>query len=753
MRGATSVDGIISGFDTSAIITRLMSARQAALTQLQDRQTSLSAKAAAWQAINTSLLALKTLAVGLTTDSGLSPKTAISSNTSLLTASAVSSASPASADIVVHRLAQAHKISSAAHANLAQPLGLAGDILVNGHTISIAAADTLSSIRTKINNSGAGVIATFVAVSNTDYRLALTSANLGADAAIQLADANTADVLESLGFVTAATSIKHAVTNGAASDLFADSTTAIQSLLSLTSPPSGSFAVNGVSISADLAADSISDLAARINAQVAGVTATVQQETVGGVTRCKLQIVGDAGTPTFDDPDNILSTLGVLHKQIANQLQQAQDAQIELDGITITRPSNSITDVLAGVTLNLLNSDPATTVRVRVAPDGAAVQRSVANLISQFNSAMSLVNQQLSYDARTERSGVLFGEFPLVNLQERLRRAMTDRVAGLSGGYTVPAQLGIASSTNDSLSLNTDTFLSAYSSDPDAVAALLKTVGSTTDPDVTFVAAGQRTQPTVGAPYAVQVDALATRATKTGNDISAGLAQPETLTINGSYVVSLQAGWTTQQVVDAINNVMLANGVKVTATADGGAVTLTHATYGSRYAIRVSSTVGSGAPASTGLGAAVPGETATYSGTDVAGTINGEPATGSGQLLTGNAGNDRTDGLTLLVAGSSTGNRGTVSLTKGIASRLDDLLAFITKTGGLIDSRSQSLQQEIDYFDQRIAELQTRLAQEQERLYAKFTAMESALGALQRQSTWLSSQFDALTNLTQRRSR
>ncbi len=60
MRGTTAVDGIISGFDTTAIINELMSARQAAVTRLQSRQADYTNKLTAWEAVNTSLLALKT---------------------------------------------------------------------------------------------------------------------------------------------------------------------------------------------------------------------------------------------------------------------------------------------------------------------------------------------------------------------------------------------------------------------------------------------------------------------------------------------------------------------------------------------------------------------------------------------------------------------------------------------------------------------------------------------------------------------
>ncbi|MGB9587518.1 MAG: flagellar filament capping protein FliD, partial [Armatimonadota bacterium] len=133
-------------------------------------------------------------------------------------------------------------------------------------------------------------------------------------------------------------------------------------------------------------------------------------------------------------------------------------------------------------------------------------------------------------------------------------------------------------------------------------------------------------------------------------------------------------------------------------------------------------------------------------GTDVAGTINGEPATGTGQILIGNKGNENTEGLKIRVTGTTIGSYGVIQFTKGIASIVSDYLAFVTEPNtGSVDSQQSDLRNLISYIDSDIANMEERVAAKQERLLAKFTAMESALGKLQTQSQFISSQLSQVS--------
>ncbi len=131
-------------------------------------------------------------------------------------------------------------------------------------------------------------------------------------------------------------------------------------------------------------------------------------------------------------------------------------------------------------------------------------------------------------------------------------------------------------------------------------------------------------------------------------------------------------------------------------------------------------------------------------GVDVAGTINGEAASGSGQILTGSDGETQVDGLAVRYSGSATGEVGQVTLTLGIAELFHRALYRITDAyDGYTTFKRTSLQNSIDAFEGRIAEMETRLDRKTERMVNRFVAMEIALSRIQSQSQWLQGQITA----------
>jgi flagellar hook-associated protein 2 len=130
----------------------------------------------------------------------------------------------------------------------------------------------------------------------------------------------------------------------------------------------------------------------------------------------------------------------------------------------------------------------------------------------------------------------------------------------------------------------------------------------------------------------------------------------------------------------------------------------------------------------------------------VEGTINGEPATGNGKVLTGNSGNATTDGLSILVNSSTTGEKGFVTYSRGVAAGLADLLERLTDpASGVLTNLQQGVQTRIDSLNSEMNRMVDRLAAMEERLRAQFAAMESSLSRLQSQSQYLMQAMASLT--------
>ena len=328
MPGTSAIGGLVSGLDTSNLIEQLVGVSRKRVDLVVTNQTKQSDKLAAFQGLNTQLTAFLAKADVLRESDTFDVFKTSTSTTSttftadeLVTVSATEEASPGTHTVTYtagSQLAQARQLSSASFSSKSTGLNLTGEFLINGQTISIVTSDSLADIASTINtaNSGTdatGVTASLISVSDTDNRMILTSDNTGKDQFVildaSISTGGDANILQTLGYTDGTTTIKNPTSDGAKSEAFSSSTSAIGSLLGLSSPQSSSTVqINGNNITIDLATDSLTDIATTISA-VDGVTASVVSTTTEGVTTYQLDI---SGTINFTDSNNILEAVGVL---------------------------------------------------------------------------------------------------------------------------------------------------------------------------------------------------------------------------------------------------------------------------------------------------------------------------------------------------------------------------------------------------------------------------------------------------------
>ena len=328
MPGTSAIGGLVSGLDTSNLIEQLVGVSRKRVDLVVTNQTKQSDKLAAFQGLNTQLTAFLAKADVLRESDTFDVFKTSTSTTSttftadeLVTVSATEEASPGTHTVTYtagSQLAQARQLSSASFSSKSTGLNLTGEFLINGQTISIVTSDSLADIASTINtaNSGTdatGVTASLISVSDTDNRMILTSDNTGKDQFVildaSISTGGDANILQTLGYTDGTTTIKNPTSDGAKSEAFSSSTSAIGSLLGLSSPQNSSTVqINGNNITIDLATDSLTDIATTIST-VGGVTASVVSTTTEGVTTYQLDI---SGTINFTDSNNILEAVGVL---------------------------------------------------------------------------------------------------------------------------------------------------------------------------------------------------------------------------------------------------------------------------------------------------------------------------------------------------------------------------------------------------------------------------------------------------------
>ena len=172
--------------------------------------------------------------------------------------------------------------------------------------------------------------------------------------------------------------------------------------------------------------------------------------------------------------------------------QTARDASLLLDGVSITKSSNTVTDVISGAALKLQSAGSGT---ISLSTDTEAITTKVSDFVDEYNDISLFLAEQLALDSETEETGVLFGNFAVQNLQQILRSSISTEVKGISGDYTYLSQIGITTQSDGTIILDTDDFSEALVGDIENVSQLFSSNGIVTNSSVAYVGFTSDTEP------------------------------------------------------------------------------------------------------------------------------------------------------------------------------------------------------------------------------------------------------------------
>jgi flagellar hook-associated protein 2 len=205
-----SVDGLISGLDTTSLVSQLVQAEAAPRTQLQSKLSTANAGAAAYRTVNTRFDAIRTAAQALTATSVATARTAKSDDPSVTASATTAATNGTSVSFAVKHLAATQSSVSQASwtspdAPAAPPSAGTMDWPITitdpaGNEHEIAGDGTLAGAAKAINDLGAGVRATVVQTRTKEYRLQVTSETSGTAGAFQLTSANSDPALAAKAF-------------------------------------------------------------------------------------------------------------------------------------------------------------------------------------------------------------------------------------------------------------------------------------------------------------------------------------------------------------------------------------------------------------------------------------------------------------------------------------------------------------------------------------------------------------------------
>jgi len=166
------------------------------------------------------------------------------------------------------------------------------------------------------------------------------------------------------------------------------------------------------------------------------------------------------------------------------ETQSAQNASLTLDGIAITKSSNTVTDVITGATINLQSAGSGT---ITLSADTTAIKEKISAFVEGYNELTTFLDEQQFLDPDTLSTGLLFGNFTIQNLQQTLRNSLSNQVQGITGTFNSLSQIGIRTQPDGSLAVDDAELTQALTTDIGNVAQLFASKGTTTDNSVTFI--------------------------------------------------------------------------------------------------------------------------------------------------------------------------------------------------------------------------------------------------------------------------
>lgn len=233
-------------------------------------------------------------------------------------------------------------------------------------------------------------------------------------------------------------------------------------LISIGQWDAGSFSSSSSVIPVDIAAsDTMADIARKINGAGAGVTASVvtsngqdqlmmRSASTGASMGFQIETYGDAALNALSYPGDGSSGMTLN--------QAGTDAQVTIDGgMTLTSSTNTLSNVLSGLTLDLKQTGTTT---VDVVSDTNVVKESVDNFVKAFNTAITNLTTATKYDAGSKTAGPLQGDATAVGLLNTLKNmVMTSGPTGTS--FSRLSDVGLEMQRDGTLTVNSSKLTSA----------------------------------------------------------------------------------------------------------------------------------------------------------------------------------------------------------------------------------------------------------------------------------------------------
>ncbi|WP_291272829.1 flagellar filament capping protein FliD [Geothrix sp.] len=238
----------------------------------------------------------------------------------------------------------------------------------------------------------------------------------------------------------------------------------------------------------DPAQNNLNALRDAINASGAGVTASVVNTGSGSTPYQLVLTAQDTGTGSTQGVITLAdltaggstNTIGITASAdpvtLAGGLQSpaAVDALFTLNGVSLTRKSNVVTDAVDGMTFTLKQGGQTGSTTLTVSQDKSAITTAMQDVVSKYNTLLQAYKAATAVtkdSSGNKTAGVLTGDGQTRAIMQQVRAALTGVATGLPGGATLtaPSAVGLKTGADGTLSLDVTAFQKALDTDPAAV--------------------------------------------------------------------------------------------------------------------------------------------------------------------------------------------------------------------------------------------------------------------------------------------
>ncbi len=542
--GELRLSGLSTGIDTETLVKQLMVIEGQRRDKYAERKETWDARRETLNTLETKLGALQNAAEGLYDSDQLRAFTTNTSEEDILTAESSGTAYEGSHSVVVNRLANAERWVHTSGLEYAEsPVG-AGTFIFsyNNEEMVITTTEdtTLEDLVGLINNdaNNPGVTANLLSY-NDAYHLVLNGNDAGSDYEIKINTSNT-EVWQTASALTVGTENAALTDKIQKLDQFSGVLAGDESITISGTMHDGTAVNHTLNVNENTTLD---HLIGEINDAFAGTaTATLVNGQIrltshtSGVSQMTLNLAYNpgSGSTTLDLPaisqftegGSVTASLAGFAAADFVETQSAQDSQIKVDGFPpgadewISRSSNTVDDVISGVTLHLHD---AGTVQVSLTRDTESVKDKLQTWVDAYNDVVAFIEANTGYDSTTKIAGLLMSDSTVTSIANSLRKSLVQRTSGFVmdvDSFLMPGQIGLELDRDGLLSLDSTAFDEAIAKDYMGVLALIGAdkTGSSDSNVIQFYSASSKN--TSGGAYSVQV-------TVSGGAITSAKIKPE----------------------------------------------------------------------------------------------------------------------------------------------------------------------------------------------------------------------------------